>query len=374
MGLVHAKYLAGGEVPGAELVAVCDTNSENLSRAADSLGEGVQLFDETGKLFASGAADAVIVATPHYFHPELAVAAFEADLHVLIEKPAGVYTKQVRQMNEAAAESGKVFGIMFNRRTWPIYRKLRDLVSAGELGALKRTGWIATAWYRPQSYYDSCQWRATWKGEGGGVLINQCVHQLDVWQWVCGMPNRVRAACGFGRYHDIEVEDDVTAMVEYPGRATGTFITSTGEAPGTDRLEIAGDNGKIVMAGEKLTFRRTVVPEPRFNREFDGGFGEPESWEYEVPVPGPKDEHKTITCNWVNAITCGAELIAPGEEGIKSLELVNAMLLSAWTDRWVDLPIDEDLYYQTLQEKIRTSKVVKKAPAKTKVMDVTKTF
>ena len=149
-----------------------------------------------------------------------------------IEKPAGVYTRQVKEMNEVAKKSGKVFGIMYNQRTNPIYQKLRDLVKSGELGDIKRIIWIITDWYRSQSYYDSGGWRATWAGEGGGVLINQCPHNLDLWQWICGMPARIRAFCSYGKYHDIEFEDDVTAYMEYENGATGVFITTTGEAPG----------------------------------------------------------------------------------------------------------------------------------------------
>ena len=189
----------------------------------------------------------------------MAIEALENGKHVLIEKPAGVHTRHVREMNAAADRAGMVFGIMFNQRTIPAHKKLKDLVDSGELGQLKRTNWIITNWYRSQSYYDSGSWRATWKDEGGGVLLNQCPHQLDLWQWICGMPKKVRAYCSFGKYHDIEVEDDVTALVEYENGATGVFITSTGEAPGSNRFEIAADNGKVVFEDEKITFWRNRI-------------------------------------------------------------------------------------------------------------------
>lgn len=223
MGTSHAKMIAGGEVPGAELTAVYDTNPDRLKWARENLGEKVQLFKNVEAMFATKVIDAVIIATPHYEHPGTAIRCFQNNLHVLVEKPAGVYTKQVREMNDAAAKSGKVFGIMYNQRTNPIYQKLRDLIGQGELGEIKRTNWIITNWYRPQSYYDSGGWRATWAGEGGGVLLNQDPHQLDLWQWTCGMPKRVRAFMAFGKYHTIEVEDDVTAYVEYENGATGVF-------------------------------------------------------------------------------------------------------------------------------------------------------
>ena len=291
----------------------------------------------------------------------MAMKAFEKGLHVLCEKPAGVYTKNVREMNEAAKKSSKVFSMMFNQRTNPMYQKVRELIQSGELGEIKRTNWIITDWYRTQSYYDSVAWRGTWAGEGGGVMINQSPHQLDLWQWITGMmPVRVRAFCGFGKYRDIEVEDDVTTYVEYENGATGLFVTSTGEAPGTNRFEIVGDQGKIVVEDEKITFWRLRQPESEFNLEYTGGFGKPECWKIDVPFIGEATQHIGIMNNWVDAIINGAELLAPGEEGINSLTISNAVYLSSWTDNWVELPIDEDLFYEKLQEKINNSTFVKK--------------
>lgn len=372
MGSHHGRYLSQGEVPGAELAAVADVDPARLKAAKAAFGEGFPVFESAEALIAAKVCDALVIATPHYFHPPIAVQGFGAGLHVLSEKPAGVYTKQVREMNEAAAASGKVFALMFNQRTRPIYRKVKELVDAGELGALRRTSWLVTSRFRAQSYYDSGGWRATWAGEGGGVLINQCPHNLDLWQWICGMPSRVRAFCFFGKYHDIEVEDDVTAYVEYPGGATGVFVTTTGEAPGTNRLEIAGDKGKIVVEGGRLDFWRNRVPADQFSREFQGGFGSPETWKVEVPVRGSDGGHREVTGKWIGAILGGTPLVAPGEEGIQSLQLSNAMLLSAWTDAWVDIPVDEDLFCEKLQERIAASTYEKKADGGT--MDVDGTF
>ena len=372
IGSSHAKHIASGRIPGAKLTAVCDIRMERLEWAKANLGEKIRVFDSADKLFAADCVDAVVIAVPHYDHPPLAIASFKSGLHVMVEKPAGVYTKQVREMNEAAAKSNKVFSMMFNQRTNPLYQKLRDLIRTGELGELKRTIWIITDWYRSQSYYDSGGWRATWAGEGGGVLLNQDPHQLDLWQWTCGMPKRVRAFCYFGKYHDIEVEDDVTAFVEYENGATGLFITSTGEAPGTNRFEISGDRGKIVIEDNKLIFWRLRVPERQFNAEYKGGFGSPEVWKCEVPIEGENTQHVGILRNWINAIRNKTPLLAPGNEGIHGLELSNAMHLSAWTDSWVDLPIDEDLFYEKLQEQVKKS-TIKKAGAD-RTMDVSGTF
>jgi len=368
MGSRHAVNLANGQVPGARLTAICDINPERLNWAKAKFGEQVQLFDSAEKLFAAKCVDAIIIATPHYDHPPLAIAGFANGLHVLVEKPAGVYTKQVRAMNEAAAKSGKVFGIMYNQRTNPLYQKLRDLIQSGELGDMKRCVWIITNWYRSQSYYDSGGWRATWAGEGGGVLLNQAPHQLDLWQWICGMPKRVRAFCYFGKYRNIEVEDDVTAYVEYENGATGLFVTTTAEAPGTNRFEISGDMGKIVVEDNRLTFWRLRVSERQFNNEYRGGFGSPEVWKCEIPVAGETTGHVGILKDWVSSIRRGTPLLAPGIEGIRGLELSNAMYLSTWTDSWVDLPINEDLYYAKLQERVQRS-ITKKAVVD-RVLDV----
>ncbi|NKI19826.1 Gfo/Idh/MocA family oxidoreductase [Paenibacillus dendritiformis] len=363
MGSAHAKCIARGEIIGAVLAAVCDSVPGRREWAESELGEHIPFYSTEEEMLASGKIDAVLIATPHYHHPQSAINAFGRGLHVLIEKPAGVYTKQVREMNERAARSGKVFGIMYNQRSQPIYQKLRDLIQSGELGEIRRTNWIITNWYRPQSYYNSGGWRATWAGEGGGVLINQDPHQLDLWQWTTGLvPKRMRAFCRFGHYRDIEVEDDVTAYVEYENGASGVFVTTTGEAPGTNRFEITGDRGKVVIEHGKLTFWRLRVPEPEFNRQYEGMFGQPECWKCDIPVHGQGGEHRCIIQNWTDAIRTGAPLLAPGEEGIHGLTLSNAMLLSAWTDNWVTFPLDEDLFHAELQKRIAQSRYSPAAP------------
>ncbi|OPJ59790.1 Gfo/Idh/MocA family protein [Clostridium oryzae] len=355
MGSIHADYLFNNQIERAELTAICDLKPERLQWAKEKFSDKVKLFSDAEEMFNSRLVDAVIIATPHYEHPRLAIKAAENGLNVLTEKPAGVYTKQVREMNAKLQKSGKIFGIMYNQRTNPLYRKLKDIISSGELGEIKRTNWIITDWYRSQSYYDSGEWRATWAGEGGGVLLNQDPHQLDLWQWTCGMPKRVRAFMSFGKYKNIEVEDDVTAYVEYENGATGLFVTTTGEAPGTNRFEVSGDRGKIVIEDGKLTFWRLRQSEREFNREYKGGFGAPECWKCEVPIDGEAEQHKGITKNFVKAILDGTELLAPGIDGIKGLTISNAMHLSAWANDWVELPINEELYYELLKEKIKNS-------------------
>ena len=372
MGGNHCEYLSKGQIPAGRLAAVADASPERLAWAESNL-DGVERFDTPEGMIGSGEIDAVLIATPHYLHPPIAIAAFEAGLHVMSEKPAGVYTRQVKQMNAAAEKAGTVFALMLNQRARGQSRKLHELVASGELGEIQRTNYIITDWFRAQSYYDSGGWRATWAGEGGGVLANQCPHNLDLWQWVCGMPSRMRAFCYFGKHHDIEVEDDVTAFVEYPNGATGVFVTGTGDAPGTNRLEITGDRGKIVAEDGGILFHRTEQSVSRFLKEYPGGFGSPDVWTCKVPPAGGDGEHRTITANWVQSIRDGGEteLLAPGLDGIHSVELFNAMLLSTWTDSWVDIPVDADLYYDELQKRVATSRT-KEGPSRT--MDVKDSF
>lgn len=370
MGSSYVQLLDKGQIEGAALTAICSGNESRIEWVKNHTEGEVQIFRDEESFLSESGVDAVLIATPHYSHPNLAIKAFDNGLHVLIEKPAGVYTKNVLEMNAAAKASGKVFSIMFNQRTNPLYQKLRYLIQLGELGEIKRTNWIITDWYRPQSYYDSGKWRATFKGEGGGVLLNQAPHQLDLWQWTTGLiPKSVRAFCHYGKYHDIEVEDDVTAYVEYINGATGVFITSTGETPGTNRFEIAGDRGKMVIENNTLAFFRLTQSEREFNASYTGGFGEPECWKIDVPVVGQNLGHTGIIQNWVDAIVKGSPLLSPGEDGVKSLEMANAIYLSSWLNETVQFPIDADFYYEKLKEKINTSTFEKKHVSNT-ILDV----
>ncbi|QAY67931.1 Gfo/Idh/MocA family protein [Paenibacillus protaetiae] len=355
MGSDHAKKLIRGIVPEVELTAVSEMDETRLEASKAYLPESVGLFASAESLMDSGLCDAVLIATPHYDHPRLAMLAFDKGLHVLCEKPAGVYTKQVREMNEKAQDSGVVFGMMFNQRTNPIYRKMHELVHSGELGAVKRVNWIITDWYRTQAYYDSGSWRATWAGEGGGVLINQCPHNIDLLQWICGMPAQVRAFCHEGKWHHIEVEDDVTAYMEFPNGATGVFITTTGDLPGTNRFEITLEMGKLVCENNTLTLHKLSQNEREYCFTSKDGFAKPEVDVSAVPAEGDNSQHMGVIASFAKAVLNGEPLIAGGEEGIRSLELSNAMHLSSWLGETVELPIDEELYLQELNKRIAGS-------------------
>lgn len=364
MGSGHVRMIRDHEC-GDDLVltAVADINPQRLEWAKTQVGEEVTLFDNATALMESGLVDAVTIAVPHYSHPPLVIEALQHNLHVLCEKPAGVYTKQVREMNEAAAKSDRVFALMFNQRTNHIYRKMHELVHSGELGEIKRVNWIVTNWYRSQFYYDSGSWRATWKGEGGGVLLNQCPHNLDLLQWICGMPVRMRAFCHNGLWRNIEVEDDVTAYFEYANGASGVFVTSVSDAPGTNRFEITFDGGKLVCEDEKLKLWKITPGQKEFNATNRSDvFGQPAVEVVDVETDGLSPQHQGVLRAFGGAILRGEPLVARGEEGINGLTLSNAMHLSSWLDRTVDIPFDEDLFYNELQKRVATS-VVKNTQA-----------
>ena len=365
MGTTHAKSLYEGKIENAVLAAICDINPDRLAWANENL-PGVATFETAEIFFEKAEIDAVIIATPHYFHPIYAIKAFEKGLNVLTEKPAGVFTKSVREMNEAAEKAGVTFGIMYNQRTNPVYAKVRELIQAGELGDIKRVIWVITDWYRAQSYYNSSSWRATWEGEGGGVLLNQCPHQLDLWQWMCGMPCEIRSFMEYGKGRNIEVENDVTTYVKYPNGATGVFIASTHDTPGTTRLEITGDLGKLVVERAAVTFYKNKMGENEFNATHTGGFGEPGYEVINVEITEKETGHNGILQNYTNAILNGEELLAPGCEGIRGLSISNAMHMSDWTGEAINpMEIDEDRFYALLQEKIAQSTFKKETNAQT---------
>ena len=356
IGKVHTDNIVNGKCEGVELCAVCDLKKERLDEILEK-APGVKTFFDAEEMMDSGVIDSVLVAVPHYDHPKFAMMAMKKGLHVLIEKPAGVYTKQVIEMNEAAKDANVVFGIMMNQRTNCIYRKMREIVKSGELGEIRRTSIIITDWYRPQIYYDSGDWRATWSGEGGGVLLNQCPHNLDLWQWICGMPTKVHAKLHYGKWHDVEIEDDVSAYCEYANGATGTFITTTGDTPGTNRFEITFEGGKLIAEDSKLKMWKNKVWEKEFSKTNENPFARPEFEYSEVETDGQNPQHSGVLTQFADAILNGGELVARGEEGINGLTISNAMHLSSWLDKEIDLTnFDSELFYEELKKRIATSR------------------
>lgn len=375
MGHLHVRDVH--DLANTDLAAVCDINRERAD--AEAAQHGVKAYYDYRDLLARADFDGLLVATPHFDHTPISIAALQQGIHVLVEKPIAAHAKDARRMIDAyeaaqATYPGLVFAAMFMQRTYGYYLAIKGLIDAGELGRLVRTTWIITDWFRTQIYYDSSDWRATWAGEGGGVLLNQCPHNLDLYQWLVGMPARVTGFAHIGKYHNIEVEDEVTAHFEHDNGMVGHFVTTTAESPGTNRLEIVGDMGKLVLEDQRLTFYRNRRPMLRFIEEATGGFDKVEHWACQVPFthhgqPG----HRLIIENFANAVLRGERLIAPATEGIHSISLGNAIILSSLLKRTVEMPLDEDLYETTLMGLIENSRYRKVArPAG--VVDMSKSF
>lgn len=384
MGTGHLDHTLTGRTPEIEVTAVADTNPARLEATRALLNKrradypdlqqpDIALFGTAEEMLNSGLIDAVEIAVPHYDHPRYAIEAMRAGIHVMCEKPAGVYTLQVREMmEEADRHPDIVFGMMFNQRTNHVYRKMKEIMDSGALGPIRRTSWIITNWYRNQAYYDSGAWRATWSGEGGGVLLNQCPHNLDLWQWICGMPRLVDVRMHFGKWHDIEVEDDVTAYVEYANGATGCFITTTGDAPGSNRFEIDCEKGKLVSEGGKLTLWKLGISEREWCFTTKEGFVAPPCEKIEVETDGKSEQHVGVLNAFASHILHGTPLVADGREGIRGLTLSNAMHLSAFLGRPVEIPFDEELYYNELMKRVATSR--RKAEVQSAVADLSSTY
>ena len=369
------KIFDAGKAVDAYVSAMCDINPAKIKAMKEkTANKDAVYFENYIEMLDSGLCDAVLVEVPHYQHPEMVIECLKRGINVICDKPAGVYTKQVREMNEVAKESKAKFGMMFNQRTNCLYRKMREMIANGDIGELQRVTWIITDWYRTQNYYDSGSWRATWEGEGGGVLINQCPHQLDLVQWVVGkLPKYVNGFCQYGKWHDIEVEDDVTAYFEYDNGATGMFITTTGETPGTNRFEVSGTRGKLLCEGGKLYFYKNDVDSQEHSKSATSGFAKPQCEKIEVETDGINDQHKGIINNFTAALLGKEEFFVDGVEGIRGVELMNAIELSGWRGGVrVELPVNEEEYLAELNKHRATSRF-KESSADT-VADTAGTF
>ena len=375
MGSGHANNIKNGCCPEIELVAIADNNSDRLAWSKEqNYADNITYFEDAIEMLDSGLIDSCLVAVPHYDHTVYAIESMKRGIHVMVEKPAGVYVKQVKEMNKVADEHPEViFGMMFNQRTNCVYKKLKELVDSGEYGEIRRTNWLITNWYRPQAYYNSGGWRATWSGEGGGVLLNQCPHQLDLWQWICGMPKRVDAKMHFGKWHDIEVEDDVTTYVEYPNGAVGTFTTTTGDAHGANRFEITLDRARIVCEGTTIKIWEFEIPTSEHIKT-SIGFAQPTILaEHVINCTGSNEQHNGVLKAFAAAILRDEPMTADGTEGINGLTLSNAMHLSAWLNKDIEIAtFDDELYYNELMKRVATSR--RKTDVKATVNDTSGTY
>jgi predicted dehydrogenase len=364
-GGMYARLITEGMVPHMSIGAICDRNGEKRELARSTYPDA-PVYGDHLEMIGSGDVDAVVTTVPHYLHPEMGIAALDRGVHALIDKPAGVYTKQANQLIAfAATKPDLTFGMMFNQRMNPLYQRLKAIVDGGEIGRILRSNWIITTWWRPQGYYDSSEWRATWGGEGGGVLVNQAPHQLDLWQWICGVPKSVYAKLGYGIGRNIAVENEVNALADYGDGVTGSFVTCTYDIAGTDRFEILGDQGKIVVEDSKTaTVTRLRKPEPELSAGMDMSdvmklftgqvdlqtLYSQETFESESPWGR---QHSDVLENFALNVLDGTPLIAPGADGINSVRLANAIHLSSWTGREVPIDFDEDEYLTLLNDRIR---------------------
>jgi predicted dehydrogenase len=355
MGRAHRQNISDGKVTRVRVTAVCDREEYLPEPAA-----GEKQFSDVSAMIASGEIDALHICTPHYSHTTIGIEALNAGLHVLVEKPLSVHKADCQRLIDAYTDKSKVFAAMFNQRTDPHYKTLKQLIDSGEVGAVRRINWIITDWFRTEYYYALGGWRATWKGEGGGTLLNQCPHNLDLFQWIFGMPTRVHGFCNFGRYHQIEVEDDVTVYCGYEDGKNATLIASTGEAPGQNRLEVVAERGLLTVQDGSILWKRNTREMTDFSNNVREGFAKPDTWDVEIPIDGRGGQHVEIMQNFVDAILDGAPLLSPAIEGIHSVELANAALLSAWQNKTIELPVDADLYEKLLTEKSETSTFEKK--------------
>ncbi len=361
MGSPHARQVASLEE--AELVAVCDASQERGQTMARELG--AEAYADSQKLLDEVKPEAVIIATPHYAHTPLSIACLERGIPVLVEKPLAVHVNDGQKMISAydrarQALPGLAFAIMFQQRTFSYWRKVKQMIDDGELGRLVRATWIITDWFRSQAYYDSVPWRGTWAGEGGGVLLNQCPHNLDLYQWFFGMPQRISGRAALGKYHHIEVEDEVSAIFEHENGMVGQFITSTAESPGTSRLEIVGEKGRLVFENGRLTFIRNRSSMLTFIQSSPAAFDKVECGVEDVDFDPPQDAgYGRVIASFVRAVQGGTPPVVRAPEGIHSLALANGIMLSHFQKRPVELPIDGDAYEALLQDLIRRSKFQK---------------
>lgn len=351
MGSEHCRTVLSGITPEIVLTAVADLREDRREWAHSRLPDNVSVFESGERLIGSGRCDAVLIATPHPQHPPLTIKALRHGLHVLCEKPIAVDMITAREMVCAARQEAGTFALMFNQRTNCLYRRLKGLLDSGELGAVKRVVWCATDWYRTQRYYDSSNWRGTWLGEGGGILMNQCPHQLDLLQWLFGMPVRVRAFCREGMWHNIETEDEVTAYLEFPGGAAGVFLASTGDLPGVNRLEVTLEQGRIVCENETLSVWKLPVSERVYCKTSPDLYAGISPVKIEAATDGQNTQHTGVLNAFAAHILHGAPLVASGEEGLNSLLLANAMYLSSWLDQPITLPMDEELFVSMLRRR-----------------------
>lgn len=351
MGKNYAKMICSGAIDNLTLAAAVCRSDENKRWARDSLPPSVAIYGSEDELYRhADTFDAVIIVTPHKLHPPMAVRALNAGKHVMCDKPAGVTVADAQLINEAASRSGKVYAMMCHQRTYPKYKKIKELLSSRTIGNIRRVMLENTASFRTYYYHKSGSWRSSWSGEGGGALINQGYHLIDMWQYLFGLPQAVYARIPFGKYNNFAVDDEATIIMDYPENTTGTFILTTGEGCAVERLEIAGDRGHILLDGNTLTITRFDCDLSEYARCADvtstqNLHGSTEQFVFE----DYGNAYEIMLKNFAAAVLNGAPPIARGEDGVAALSIINAAYLSAWKGEKIPLPIDTDEYFSALK-------------------------
>ncbi len=349
MGKKYAKMICDGEVKGIMLTAVVCRNSD-AAKWVKALGRDIKIFESAEKLFENpDYYDAVIIATPHKSHPQLANNAFELGKHVMCDKPAGISVSDAVKMSKAAEKSNKIYAMMFHQRLYPKHIKIKEILNEGRLGDLKRIMLVNSRYLRTSHYHKSGSWRSSWSGEGGGALINQGQHILDIWQWLFDMPQSLYADICFGKYNDFKVDDELTIQMRYKNNLTAVFMLTTGEAVHQERLEIVGNKGKILLEDDTLhiysysencdDYIKTAKVNSRENLSIN---------EEIIKFDKIEEPYAQMLENFAGAVFGENTLIADGRNAVNPIMLTNAAYYSAWKGEAVKLPIDADEYDRML--------------------------
>lgn len=350
MGRTYAQMIYAGMVPGMELVGVCCRNASGQTLLENAF-PGVAIYSDADDMAAQEADfDAVIIVTPHTSHVPLGLRFAALGKHLLLDKPAGVRAADVAALEALCRDKGVTFGMIFNNRRLPAFRRAKALLESGVLGKLHRAVWVCNSWYRSPAYHRSASWRSSWNGECGGLMLNQNPHYLDMWQWFFGLPDRVWADLQFGRYNDFLVDDAVDIQFSYDNGFHGTFISATGEAPGVNRLEIWGSKGKLTIEdGAKLFLDENELSTEEFGKINQEKFASIPHAQRRVELETVENPYQEVFENFARHLLYGDALFADGSDGLKTCMLTNAIYVSGWEERRVAVPVEPGRYEEGLK-------------------------
>lgn len=348
MGRIYAQMIFAGLAPGMKLAGVCCRNEEGQLLLKEKF-PGVAVYMDAEDMASHGEDyDAVIIVTPHTTHIPIGWQFARLGKHILMDKPAGISAGEVEDLVRYCEEQGLAFSMIFNNRQLPIFRAVKEKLDSGILGTLHRAVWVCNDWYRSPAYHASAGWRSSWAGECGGMMVNQNPHFLDMWNWFFGLPDKVYASMEFGRYNDFLVDDAIDLQLHYDSGFHGTFVSATGEAPGINRLEIWGSKGRLTMEGNKITLAENELSVEEFGRINQEKFAKIPYSVTEETFDGQVNPYGIIMSNFANHLLHGEELLTTGRDGLRQIQLANAIYVSGWEERKVTLPVEEKCYLDGL--------------------------